>query len=73
MCQSDVVHVFLFLLETPFLGSLLELLKKFSISYVVVYVKSLLKSVKIARPYHKSVVLKRKQVAWHCYKDQYNK
>ena len=62
--RSDEVHVF-FLLESPFLGSRLELLRKVLISYEVSS-----KSVKTTRPYHISVVLKRKRVDWHCYKDQ---
>ena len=61
-------YTFFFLLETPFLGSRLELVRKVSISHVVSS-----KSVKTTRPYHNSVVLKRKRVDWHCYKDQQNK
>ena len=51
-----------FLLVTPILGSRLELFRKFSIFYVVLYVRSRSKSVKTTRPYHKSFVLKRKRV-----------
>ena len=71
-CGRGMRYTFFFLLETPFLGSRLELLRRFSISYVVSQVESCSKSVKTTRSYHKSVVLKRKRVDWHCYTDQQN-
>ena len=45
-CGRAMMYTFFFLLETPFLGSHLELLGNFSISYVVSYVESRSKSVK---------------------------
>ena len=55
MWQSDEVHVFLSI-RNPFLGSRMELLRKFSISCVVFKVISRSKSVETTRSYHTSVV-----------------
>ena len=58
-CGRKMRYMFFFLSESQFLGSRVEILKKFSTSCAISYVKSRSKSVKTTRPYHKCCAKKK--------------